>query len=114
MIPWRQPLAGRSPRWQSRGLRRARVQVELLESRTLLSVTYFTPAQISTAYGFSQLTNNGSGQTIAIVDAYYDAKIASVLAREDLSAQECVDHLILAALDGGGSDNVTVILVRNR
>jgi serine/threonine protein phosphatase PrpC len=25
-----------------------------------------------------------------------------------------VDHLILAALDGGGSDNVTVILVRNR
>jgi len=25
-----------------------------------------------------------------------------------------VDHLILAALDGGGADNVTVILIRNR
>jgi protein phosphatase len=43
-----------------------------------------------------------------------DKDIATVLAREDLSAQECVDHLILAALDGGGSDNVTVILIRNR
>ncbi len=43
-----------------------------------------------------------------------DAEIAAVLARNDLSAQECVDQLILAALDGGGADNVTVILVRNR
>jgi protein phosphatase len=43
-----------------------------------------------------------------------DKGIAAVLARQDLSAQECVDHLILAALDGGGSDNVTVILIRNR
>jgi len=41
-----------------------------------------------------------------------DAAIASVLAREDLTAQECVDHLVLAALDQGGADNVTVILVR--
>lgn len=43
-----------------------------------------------------------------------DAQIAAILARTDLSAQECVDHLILAALEGGGSDNVTVILVRRR
>jgi serine/threonine protein phosphatase PrpC len=43
-----------------------------------------------------------------------DKDIANVLSRQDLSAQECVDHLILAALDGGGSDNVTVILIRNR
>ena len=43
-----------------------------------------------------------------------DKDIATVLARQDLSAQECVDHLILAALDGGGSDNVTVILILNR
>jgi PPM family protein phosphatase len=43
-----------------------------------------------------------------------DAAIAAVLSREDLSAQECVDHLILAALDGGGSDNVTVILLRRK
>ena len=43
-----------------------------------------------------------------------DTQIAAVLARADLSAQECVDHLILAALDGGGSYNVTVIVVRER
>ena len=43
-----------------------------------------------------------------------DAEIAALISRNELSAQECVDHLIVAALDGGGSDNVTVILVRNR
>ena len=43
-----------------------------------------------------------------------DSQIAAALARTDLSAQECVDHLILAALDGGGSDNVTVVLIRKR
>jgi serine/threonine protein phosphatase PrpC len=43
-----------------------------------------------------------------------DKQISAILAREDLSAQECIDHLILAALDGGGSDNVTAVLVRNR
>jgi serine/threonine protein phosphatase PrpC len=41
-----------------------------------------------------------------------DNAIAAIIGRTDLSAQECVDHLIIAALDGGGSDNVTVILVR--
>jgi PPM family protein phosphatase len=43
-----------------------------------------------------------------------DASIAAILARSELSAQECVDHLVLAALDQGGADNVTVILVRSR
>ena len=41
-----------------------------------------------------------------------DASIARVLARQECSAQECVDGLVAAALDGGGSDNVTVLLVR--
>jgi serine/threonine protein phosphatase PrpC len=41
-----------------------------------------------------------------------DVGIASLLTKPELSAQECVDHLISAALDGGGSDNVTVILLR--
>ena len=41
-----------------------------------------------------------------------DAGIAKVLRRNDLSAQECVDQLIVAALDGGGSDNITVVLIR--
>ena len=41
-----------------------------------------------------------------------DIAIGSVLAQTELSAQECVDHLISNALDGGGSDNVTVVLLR--
>ena len=43
-----------------------------------------------------------------------DAGIAHLLGQAELSAQECVDHLVSAALDGGGSDNVTVILLRRR
>lgn len=41
-----------------------------------------------------------------------DARIADVLAMADCSAQECVDTLVAAALDGGGTDNITVVLVR--
>jgi protein phosphatase len=41
-----------------------------------------------------------------------DATIASLLGHSELSAQECVDHLVSAALDGGGSDNVTVVVLR--
>jgi len=41
-----------------------------------------------------------------------DRGIAATLRQDDCSAQECVDTLIAAALDGGGSDNVTAILVR--
>ncbi|HKU78222.1 MAG TPA: PP2C family serine/threonine-protein phosphatase [Rhodanobacteraceae bacterium] len=41
-----------------------------------------------------------------------DARIAAVLARTDLAAQECVDHLLLAALNAGGRDNVSIVLVR--
>lgn len=43
-----------------------------------------------------------------------DQAIAAVVGRQDLAAQECVDHLLLAALDGGGKDNVTAILARVR
>ena len=42
-----------------------------------------------------------------------DRNISRVLAQLDCSAQECVDSLVAAALDGGGSDNVTVVLVRS-
>lgn len=41
-----------------------------------------------------------------------DARIAAVLARTDLAVQECVDHLLLAALDAGGRDNTSIVLVR--
>uniref|UniRef100_A0A8J7VRM2 Serine/threonine-protein phosphatase n=1 Tax=Coralloluteibacterium stylophorae TaxID=1776034 RepID=A0A8J7VRM2_9GAMM len=43
-----------------------------------------------------------------------DATIARIVARTDHSAQECVDQLLAAALDAGGSDNITIILVRCR
>ena len=41
-----------------------------------------------------------------------DREIGRVLSHSECSAQECVDGLVAAALDGGGSDNVTVLLVR--
>ena len=41
-----------------------------------------------------------------------DAGIARIIGRTDLAAQECLDHLLLAALEGGGSDNITAILAR--
>ncbi|WP_158543231.1 PP2C family protein-serine/threonine phosphatase [Dyella psychrodurans] len=43
-----------------------------------------------------------------------DTAIADMVSRQELAAQECVDHLLLAALDHGGSDNVTAILARVR
>jgi subtilase family serine protease len=36
---------------------------------------YYTPAQVRHAYGFDQLSATGSGQTIAIVDAYGSSSI---------------------------------------
>ncbi|MBV8781774.1 MAG: hypothetical protein JO353_10290, partial [Phycisphaerae bacterium] len=49
------------------------------------SISGYTPAQIKSAYGISSIslngvTGDGSGQTIAIVDAYSDPNIASDLA----------------------------------
>jgi PPM family protein phosphatase len=43
-----------------------------------------------------------------------DNAIADIVGRQDLAAQECTDHLLLAALDNGGSDNITAILARIR
>jgi hypothetical protein len=98
------PSASRAAKKRDKGLR-----LELLELRSLLSAcsvldsltaepTFnqlavtnptpvgYTPAQVRTGYGISQVTfnggavaGNGSGQTIAIVDAYDDPNIASDL-----------------------------------
>lgn len=61
-------------------MRKTYLQLEELESRNLLSI--FTPAQIRHAYGFDQVSfgnghvrADGSGQTIAIVDAFHDPNI---------------------------------------
>lgn len=87
--------SARMPRKQ----RQARLRLEELESRTLLSVAY-TPTQIRTAYG---ITGDGAGQTIAIVDAYYDANIVS-----DLTAFNT--KYGLAPLNGqSGNGSFTVI-----
>jgi hypothetical protein len=96
----------------ARARRRASPVLEYLEDRTLLTVAYpsvllmhpvafspltssslpsgFNPAQIRHAYGFDQISLNngtvrgdGSGQTIAIVDAYNDPNISSNLATFD-------------------------------
>jgi hypothetical protein len=43
----------------------------------------YSPSQIRTAYGFANITGDGSGQTIAIVDAYNDPNVQSDLAAFD-------------------------------
>jgi serine/threonine protein phosphatase PrpC len=43
-----------------------------------------------------------------------DTSMAGMVSRTDLTAQECVDHLLLDALDNGGDDNITAVLVRLR
>lgn len=47
-----------------------------------------------------------------LTESLSEQDIASIIKRGELSAQECVDHLLLAALDGRADDNITVILVR--
>jgi protein phosphatase len=49
-----------------------------------------------------------------LTDEVDEAGIGAVVGRDDLAAQESVEHLLLAALAGGGHDNVTAILVRMR
>jgi subtilase family serine protease len=77
---WRQKKAIASR--PLRAARRSRVAVEELEPRNLLSI--FTPAQIAHAYGldnisFGAIKGDGTGQTIAIVDAYNNPNIGSDL-----------------------------------
>ncbi len=96
----------RSRRSRSTTQRSLTPRIDYLESRALLSTTplvaypmfqvgslsanngppsgAFTPAQIQQAYGFNEITfnggaGNGSGETIAIVDAYDDPNIQSDL-----------------------------------
>lgn len=50
--------------------------------------------------------------TDGLTEEVDDATIAHILSQDLPSAQECVDHLIQAALQGGGSDNVTAMVLR--
>jgi subtilase family serine protease len=55
----------------------------LADARTSPGAVSYTPGQIRHAYGFDQVSLDGSGQTIAIVDAYDHPGIASNLATFD-------------------------------
>jgi PPM family protein phosphatase len=50
--------------------------------------------------------------TDGLTEGIGDEAIASIVSRSDLTAQECVDHLLLAALAGSAEDNITAILAR--
>jgi hypothetical protein len=63
----------------------------------------YTPAQISNAYGFKQISLNGAGQTIAIVDAYDDPSIASDLHVFDLQFGLADPTLVKVNQSGGTS-----------
>ena len=62
--------------------------ISLAPLATAASPTGLSPSEVPTAYGVNQInfgsvTGNGAGQTIAIVDAYYDPTIASDLQKFD-------------------------------
>ena len=90
----RKALSLLAPRPTSLKAPSRRLQLEELEPRALPSVAVpdfsltpmtanaaapYTPAQVRHAYGFDKLSYDGTGQTIAIVDAYDDPNIVSDL-----------------------------------
>src|SRR5947207_2370947 len=66
-----------------------RPNLTLAPQATSASVNGYSPAQIASAYGFDKIAlangvqGDGSGQTIAIVDAFNDPNIASDLGTFD-------------------------------
>ena len=48
-----------------------------------------------------------------IAEHVTDEVISSVLANTKATAQEAVDTLVAGALDDGGTDNVTVLVIRH-
>jgi len=99
-----------------RGLR-SRPHLDQLDDRCLLSgyspvsSTGFTPAQITSAYGLNAITftsssgatvkGNGSGETIALIEAYHDPNLASDLNTFDQAYN--LPAANLTVVDQGGS-----------
>ena len=50
--------------------------------------------------------------TDGLTEDLTDKDLQRILCRRDLAAQECVDHLLLDAIEAGGGDNISAILVR--
>src|SRR5690349_10835127 len=74
---WRSCMTSSGNSCLKRGLNRTARLIDTLESRLLFSV--FTPTQIRQAYGINGLSGDGTGQTIAIVEAYHDPNLANDL-----------------------------------
>jgi subtilase family serine protease len=66
-------------------------------------ITGYTPSQIADAYGFNQITENGAGTTIAIVDAFNDPKIASDLKTFDANFGLAAPPTFVQVTQTGGS-----------
>ncbi len=99
-----------------------RRHLEMLEPRQLLSAVMhpnltlvpaattgfqgYTPSQIQQAYGFNQVSGNGAGQTIAIVDAYRDPNIAADLHVFDQKFGLADPNLSIVSQTGGSVSSV--------
>ncbi len=76
-----------------------------------LGVTASEKLQVKTASGMVKAGMQFLLCSDGLTEEVNNNNIADILAR-GLTAQESVDQLIQAALDGGGSDNVTVVLLK--
>ena len=70
-----------------------------------------TPLMILTAGQVFVLVSGGFDLSVGSV-VTSSVIIAAILADNECNAQECVDILVATALDAGGSDNITAVLVR--
>ncbi|HEV3168133.1 MAG TPA: S53 family peptidase, partial [Isosphaeraceae bacterium] len=68
-----------------------------------------TPAQIRTAYGFSQVKGDGTGQTIAIIDAFNDPNLASDLNTFDKQFGTTANGSSLFSQYGSASSFLTAV-----
>ncbi len=77
-----------------------------------LGVTPASQLQVASTSGQFRPGNQVLLCSDGLTEHVDDAHIAQLLAQPQLTAQECCDTLVAAALDGGGSDNITVLLLR--
>jgi hypothetical protein len=78
--------------------------LSLSPNATNSTVVGLTPSQVKKAYGFDQLSGDGSGQTIAIVDAYNDPNILNDLKK--FSSQFSLANPNLSVVNQTGSSNL--------
>jgi subtilase family serine protease len=95
-----------------RASRAFRPRLDTLDDRRLLSA--LTPAQVTQAYGLNGITfnangqtvkGNGSGQVIALVEAYHDPNLASDLQTFDRAFNLPTPYLVQKDLAGSATDD---------